>query len=66
VWWFGPLTDRRLEIRIKLKEVRIIESSIMEGRCEGDQSGVLQEIPQLNYSMEYVTTHLQEIPQRIR
>jgi len=66
VWWFGPLTDRRLEIRIKLKEVRIIELSIMEGRCEGDQSGVLQEIPQLNYSMEYVTTHLQEIPQRIR
>ena len=36
------------------------------GPCEGDQSGVLQEIPQLNYSMEYVTTHLQEIPQRIR
>ena len=30
--------------------------------CEGDRSGVLQEIPQLNYSMEYVTTHLQEIP----
>ena len=60
------MTDRRLEIRIKLKEVRIIELSIMEGRCEGDQSGVLQEIPQLNYSMEYVTTHLQEIPQRIR
>jgi len=26
----------------------------------------LQEIPQLNYNMEYVTTHLQEIPQRIR
>jgi len=33
--------------------------------CEGDRSG-LQEIPQLNYSMEYVTTHLQEISQRIR
>jgi len=33
--------------------------------CEGDQSG-LQKIPQLNYSMEYVTTYLQEIPQRIR
>ena len=33
--------------------------------CEGDRSG-LQEIPQLNYNMEYVTTHLQEIPQRIR
>jgi len=33
---------------------------------EGDWSRVLQEIPQLNYSMEYVTTHLQEIPQRIR
>jgi len=27
---------------------------------------VLQEIPQLNYTMEYVTTYLQEIPQRIR
>jgi len=33
--------------------------------CEGDRSG-LQEISQLNYNMEYVTTHLQEIPQRIR
>jgi len=33
--------------------------------CESDQSG-LQEIPQLNYNMEYVTTHLQEIPQKIR
>ena len=34
--------------------------------CEGDQSRALQEIPQLNYTMEYITTHLQEIPQRIR
>jgi len=34
--------------------------------CEGDQSGALQEIPQLNYTIEYVTTYLQEIPQRIR
>jgi len=34
--------------------------------CEGDQSGALQKIPQLNYTMEYVTTHLQEISQRIR
>ena len=33
---------------------------------EGDWSGALQEIPQLNYTMKYVTTHLQEIPQRIR
>ena len=33
---------------------------------KGDWSGTLQEIPQLNYTMEYVTTHLQEIPQRIR
>jgi len=30
--------------------------------CEGDQSGALQEIPQLNYTMEHVTTYLQEIP----
>jgi len=36
------------------------------GICEGDQSRALQEIPQINYTMEYVTTHLQEIPQRIR
>ena len=36
------------------------------GLCEGDQSGALKEISQLNYTMEYVTTHLQEIPQRIR
>ena len=35
-------------------------------RYEGDQSRALQEIPQLNYTMEYVTTYLQEIPQRIR
>jgi len=34
--------------------------------CEGDQSRALQEIPQLNYAIKYVTTHLQEIPQRIR
>ena len=34
--------------------------------CKGNQSSTLQEIPQLNYSMEYITTHLQEIPQRIR
>jgi len=34
--------------------------------CEGDQGGVLQKIPQLNYTMKYVTTYLQEIPQRIR
>jgi len=33
---------------------------------EGNQSRALQEIPQLNYTMEYVTTYLQEIPQRIR
>jgi len=33
---------------------------------EGDWGGVLQEIPQLNYTMKYVTTYLQEIPQRIR
>jgi len=26
----------------------------------------LQEIPQLNYTIEYITTYLQEIPQRIR
>ena len=38
---------------------------INEVHCEGDRSE-LQEIPQLNYNMEYVTTHLQEIPQRIR
>ena len=43
----------------------ILGHSVIIGWCEGDQSG-LQEIPQLNYSMEYVTTHLQEIPQRIR
>jgi len=36
------------------------------GVCEGDQSRALQEIPQLNYAIKYVTTHLQEIPQRIR
>jgi len=34
--------------------------------CEGDQSRALQEIPQLNCAIKYVTTHLQEIPQRIR
>ena len=37
-----------------------------EGSCEGDWGRVLQEIPQLNYTMEYVTTYLQKIPQRIR
>jgi len=37
-----------------------------EGSCESDWGRVLQEIPQLNYTMEYVTTYLQEIPQRIR
>jgi len=35
-------------------------------KCKGDQSRALQEIPQLNYTMEYVTTYLQEISQRIR
>jgi len=35
-------------------------------QCEGDQSRALQEIPQLNCAIKYVTTHLQEIPQRIR
>ena len=43
----------------------ILRKETKEAKCEGDWSG-LQEIPQLNYSMEYVTTHLQEIPQRIR
>jgi len=41
------------------------DSKLNVGLCESNWSG-LQEIPQLNYSMEYVTTHLQEIPQRIR
>ena len=53
-------TTQRQSITLKL-----IDSH--RSQCEGDWSGVLlQEIPQLNYSIEYVTTHLQEIPQRIR
>jgi len=36
------------------------------GECKGDWSRALQKIPQINYTMEYVTTYLQEIPQRIR
>jgi len=36
------------------------------GGYEGDQSRALQEISQINYAIKYVTTHLQEIPQRIR
>ena len=39
---------------------------VVELPCEGDQSSTLQEIPQLNYTIGYVTTYLQEIPQRIR
>jgi len=39
---------------------------MLHSHCEGNQSGALQEIPQLDYTMEYVTTHLQKIPQRIR
>jgi len=39
---------------------------IVELLCEGNQSRALQEIPQLNYTIGYVTTYLQEIPQRIR
>ena len=34
--------------------------------CESNWGRVLQEIPQLNYTMKYVTTYLQEISQRIR
>ena len=37
-----------------------------EDPCKGNRSGALQEIPQLNYTMKYVITHLQEISQRIR
>ena len=33
---------------------------------KGNWGGVLQKISQLNYTMEYITTYLQEIPQRIR
>ena len=33
---------------------------------KGNWGGVLQKIPQLNYTVEYITTYLQEIPQRIR
>ena len=43
-----------------------MKASMFAYRCKSNQSSTLQEIPQLNYSMEYVTTHLQEIPQRIR
>jgi len=32
--------------------------SMKEGFCKGDWSGILQEIPQINFTMEYVTTHL--------
>ena len=34
-----------------------------EETCENNWSRALQEVPQLNYTMEYVTTYLQEIPQ---
>jgi len=49
----------------RLREDQMVVSTDNR-ECEGDRSGLLQEIPQLNYSIEYVTTHLQEIPQRIR
>jgi len=43
-----------------------IKDNGLGGFYESDWSRVLQEIPQLNYTMEYITTYLQEIPQRIR
>ena len=43
----------------------LLSSTFLYICCEGNQSG-LQEISQINYNMEYVTTHLQEISQRIR
>jgi len=46
--------------------VCVMVLQIMTVPCESDQSEALQKIPQLNYTMEYITTYLQEIPQRIR
>ena len=43
-----------------------IEDDGLVGFYESNQSKALQEIPQLNYTMEYITTYLQEISQRIR
>ena len=68
----GMFMDQRTAVKhgFRLQKLkRFIMVKNMDGTnnsgCEGDRSG-LQEIPQLNYNMEYVTTHLQEIPQRIR
>ena len=63
-------TDKYLHntYRINLSSVPSFHISLayILDKCEGDQSRALQEIPQLNYAIKYVTTHLQEIPQGIR
>ena len=55
-----------LKLLHQVKQLHSVFNVMKLTLCEGNQGKVLQEISQINYTMKYVTTYLQEIPQRIR